>query len=107
MDTGEDPAMDVNEITATDQEERHRFVVRDDGVEAELVYRAENGRLVLLHTEVPAEFRGQGIAGRLVAAAADRARNRGEVVVPRCPYARKWLGEHAEAVDGVTVDWED
>jgi predicted GNAT family acetyltransferase len=92
-----------NESNVIDEADEHRFVYRTGDDEAELVYRAEPGRLVLVHTEVPDAFRGQGIGGRLVEAAIDRAAERGETVVPECSYARRWLEEHPDAATRVTV----
>ena len=45
--------------------EDQRFVYREDGAEAQLVYRVGDGRLMLVHTEVPESMdRGVGrIAG--------------------------------------------
>ena len=84
-----------------------RFVRRDDDLESVLRYRAGNGRLVLLHTEVPDALRGQGIAGRLVQAAVDRAETSGETVLPSSPYTRKWLSEHPDAAARINIDWSD
>lgn len=81
-----------------------RFVLVEDGVEAELTYRERDGRLVLVHTGVPDEIGGRGIAGRLVQAAVDRAARTGEVLVPRCPYARSWLARHPDEASAVTVE---
>ena len=57
----------VSESTALpdvrDDRANSRFVVEQDGVVAELVYRDEPGRLVLLHTEVPDQVGGRGIGG--------------------------------------------
>jgi hypothetical protein len=39
-------------------------------------------------------------------AALERAAAEGLTVVPRCPYARKWLQDHPDAAAGVTVDWQ-
>jgi uncharacterized protein len=83
----------------------HRFVLETDAGLAELVYRVNGNRLVVVHTEVPETLRGQGIAGRLVRAAVERAAAGGLVVVPLCPYARTWLKDHPEAAATVTVDW--
>ncbi len=85
--------------------EEQRFRYEEDGHEAELVYRAGDGVLTLVHTEVPDALGGRGIGGRLVQAAVDRARARGEVIVPSCPYARSWIEKHPDAVAGVTIDW--
>ncbi|HET9733447.1 MAG TPA: GNAT family N-acetyltransferase [Acidimicrobiales bacterium] len=83
-----------------------RFVFEDGGAAAELVYRTEPGRLVLVHTEVPEHLGGQGVGGRLVRAAVDRAAAEDLTVVPLCPFARRWLGGHPEVAAAVTVDWE-
>jgi uncharacterized protein len=83
----------------------HRFVARMDGKEAELVYGTEPGTLLVYHTEVPEEMEGHGLGGRLVRAAVDSARVNRLTLVPWCPFARRWLHEHADAAQGVTVDW--
>ncbi len=88
-----------------DQPERHRFVLREDGHEAELVYRAEPERLVLVHTGVPDELGGRGIGGRLVRAAIERALEQARIVVPECSFARKWLHDHPDDASTVTIDW--
>jgi predicted GNAT family acetyltransferase len=82
-----------------------RLVVAADNAEAELVYDRDDHRLYLLHTEVPDAFRGRGTGGRLVTAALDLARRDGLVVVPWCPFARRWLKEHPDVIDGVKIDW--
>ena len=42
------------------------------------------------------QSRGMGIAGHLVQASLDSARERGLAVLPYCPYVRSWIGEHLE-----------
>lgn len=88
-----------------DEAGRHRYVLDRDGEVAELVYRLEDDRLVLVHTGVPHALQGRGIAGRLVAAAVERAAAEGLTVVPLCPYARRWLHDHPEAAGTVAIDW--
>jgi len=90
-----------------DATEENRFVIRgDDGLEAELVYLAREGLLVLIHTGVPEEWGGRGIGGRLVRAALERARAEGLTIVPWCPFARRWLRDHDGETAGVTIDWD-
>ncbi|MHB1924068.1 MAG: GNAT family N-acetyltransferase [Acidimicrobiales bacterium] len=84
----------------------HRFLLELEGEEAELVYRRNGGRLVLVHTGVPEALSGRGIGGHLVLEAAERARREGLLLVPVCPYARKWLESHPDAVSGTSIDWE-
>ena len=87
---------------------RHRLLLTaEDGSEAELVYRRDGERLYLIHTEVPAAFRGQGTGGRLVTAALDVARRDSFTIVPWCPFARRWLDEHPDAGAEVSIDWSE
>ena len=72
----------------TDNQAESRFEVHDGGHRAELLYRRNGQRLVLVHTEVPQELEGHGIGGALVRAAVDRAARDGmtiKAVVPVCP----------------------
>lgn len=87
--------------------EKDRFRYTENGFDAQLVYRAEPARLILMHTEVPEALGGRGIAGQLVRAAVDRARASGETVLPWCPYSRKWLQEHPDVAATITIDWSD
>jgi predicted GNAT family acetyltransferase len=95
-----------------DDRKGRRFVYRgegsgDDGTEAQLQYRVNGTRLILVHTEVPESMAGRGVGGRLVRAAAERAKASGETVLPWCPYARKWLQDHPEVTAGITIDWSE
>ena len=61
---------------------RQRFHVEVEGHQAELVYRVQDGRLVIDHTGVPAAVGGRGIAGHL------------ELSPLACAYARAWVARH-------------
>jgi uncharacterized protein len=89
----------------TDNQAESRFEIQADGYLAELDYRLNGKRLVLIHTETPVELEGRGLGGRLVAAALDRAKREDLTVVPLCPFARGWLERHAAEAAGVAVDW--
>jgi len=91
----------------TDDQAASRFELRADGHLAELIYRRNGKRLVLIHTAVPPQLEGRGIGGQLVAAAIDRAARDGFTIVPLCPFARSWLSSHPEAAATVNVDWGD
>lgn len=88
-----------------DDSAQHRFVLETDEGVAELVYRLEDDRLVLIHTEVPDAFQGRGIGAQLVTTAVDRARADGLTIVPLCPYARQWLERHPDATREIQIDW--
>lgn len=93
-------------VVVTDNKDAGRLEARADGQLAELTYRIRAGRLVLIHTEVPAELEGHGIGGRLVEAAIAQANGEGLTIVPICPFARSWLERHPGAAATVPVDWD-
>jgi uncharacterized protein len=94
---------DVRQVT--NNEAASRFELEADGRLAELDYRRNGKRLVLIHTEVPVELEGRGIGGMLVSAAVDHAAREGMTVVPLCPFARGWLERHADAAARAPIDW--
>ncbi len=83
-----------------------RFVVRGSDGAAELEYRLNGDRLVLVHTEVPDAWEGRGVGGQLVRAALERAAANGLTLVPWCPFARHWLRSHGDEAAGVDIDWD-
>jgi hypothetical protein len=89
-----------------DNRDDGRFELTVGGHVGELVYRVNGDRLVLIHTEVPEELAGHGVGGRLVRASLDRAAREGLTIVPLCPFARRWLGDHPDQIGGVGVDWK-
>lgn len=82
-----------------------RFVAAANGAVAELVYGLDEGRLIVVHTGVPAELEGQGLGGRLVRSALDKAAREKRTLVPLCPFARRWLREHPDDAKQVPIDW--
>ena len=95
------------EAPVVDDTAASRFVIREDGTEAELVYLVEGDRMLLLHTEVPEEWGGRGI-GRPPGPSRPgaRAETNGLTVVPWCPFARRWLRDHPDEAAAVNIDWE-
>lgn len=64
--------------------------------------RTEDG-LDLQHTVVEQAFRGQGIGEQLAIAALSTARERGERVIPTCPFLSDYIKEHPEHADVVAA----
>ena len=89
----------------TDNQAESRFELWVDGRLAELPYRRNGKRLVLIHTEVPEELEGRGLGGALVRAAVDRAAREGLTVVPLCPFARGWLQRPPATAAKAAIDW--
>jgi len=92
-------------INVERRDDEHRFVVERGGLLAELVYSVEGDRVTLLHDGVPSELEAHGIGSALVQRAIEWAAAEGLTVVPRCPFARRWLRLHPELAAKVRVDW--
>ncbi|PVY97477.1 GNAT family N-acetyltransferase [Actinomycetospora cinnamomea] len=91
---------DESDVRVDEDLDRGAFVLRVDGVEAGRAdvrrRRGDAPAIVLVHTEVDEAYAGRGLAGRVVRAVFDAARAEGVAVVPRCPYAQRWLRSHPE-----------
>ena len=92
---------------AIDNKARSRFEITVDGELAELVYRHDGKRFVLVHTGVPEVLAGRGIGGALVSAAVDAAAVGGLTIVPDCPFVRSWLRKNPDDAGRAAVDWSD
>ncbi|RYY86947.1 MAG: N-acetyltransferase [Chitinophagaceae bacterium] len=78
-----------------------RFETGVEGEEAYLEYRLHDGKIMLMHTWVPAPLEGRGIAGALATFAFDHAKAEGLPVVVYCPYVKAWLERHPERKEQV------
>lgn len=70
---------------------RSRYEMDEQGLTSWADYRLKDGRLYIDHVESPPQLRGSGAAGRLMAALAQDAKERGLRVTPICSYAAAWL----------------
>ncbi|HET7461092.1 MAG TPA: GNAT family N-acetyltransferase [Longimicrobium sp.] len=77
-------------------EGEEQFEAMVGGDKAVLTYAEQNGKLYLLHTEVPEAMEGHGIGSALVKRAMEYARETDVKVVPFCPFARAWLNRHPD-----------
>jgi len=73
--------------------------IERDGKVAFLEYNLAGKVLQLLHTEVPPELRGHGLAGELAKAALDWAREQGLRVDVICPFVAEFIKGHPEYAD--------
>lgn len=85
--------------SVVDNQEKHRFEMEVTGGQAIADYRVEGGTIVMTHTEVPGELRGQGLGEKLARGALDIIRTRSLKVVPRCPFIRSFIDKHPEYGD--------
>lgn len=83
-------------IQVTNNTSAGQFEILEDGKRATLAYSERDGKLYLIHTEVPRELGGRGYASALARTALDFARQNQLTVVPYCPFVRAYLKRHPE-----------
>jgi uncharacterized protein len=82
-----------------DNPARQRYELDTDGGLAFVEYRRDGSVVTMLHAEVPPESRRRGIGSEVVRGALERVRERGETVIPRCPFVVAYVGKHPEVHD--------
>lgn len=100
MTADERDATDAGAVDATavrNAPERHRYEVTVDGELAGFAQYVEaGGRIEFVHTEIAPRFGRQGLGTRLISSALADARDRGQAIVPLCPFVAAYVREHPE-----------
>ena len=97
--TGQHPAP-----TIEDAPEARRYEARiGDQLVGWVDYGRVGSRMVAIHTEVPPEFGGRGIASAMVRKVIDDARAAGATITPRCPLFAAHFRRHPEDADVLAV----
>lgn len=74
----------------------HNFEMFVDGHRAFIDYKLRDGVYFLIHTEVPIELEGHGVAAALVEKVFKYFDNNGYKVVPYCAYIKAYLKRHPD-----------
>src|ERR1700742_3883920 len=96
----DNPAAQAGEVRENPQKHRFELPIEGDAM-ALAYYTIEDGRVVLTHTEVPAEFSGQGIASRLARGIFELLRGSGRKAILKCPFMGEYFARHPEYADVV------
>ena len=81
-----------------------RYVIRQNGEEAELTWSVTSPTLVIAdHTSVPDSFRGTGAGLALVTRLVADARAEGFRIMPLCPFVNAQRKRHPEWADAFSV----
>ena len=91
----------MSDVQVSDNPDRSRFEAHLDGELAGFAdYETADGLVTLTHTEVFDAFEGRGVGSDLARGALDAVRaDGGRKVLPRCPFIRSWIEEHADYQD--------
>ena len=80
-------------------QQRSRYEMDEGDATTFADYRLQGDRLFVDYVFAPPELRGTGAAGRLMAALAADARDKGLKITPVCGYAAAWLRRSREFSD--------
>lgn len=82
----------MSTVTVQHQPEQQRFVLQLDGHQAVLDYQLNQNNIDFNHTFVPPEFRGKGLAEKLVKAGLSWAEQQQYSIHASCSYVQRFLG---------------
>jgi predicted GNAT family acetyltransferase len=87
--------MENYELIDNAEESRYEFHIRKYVPVIEYI-KNDNKDIYLVHTEVPVELEGKGIAGKLVEAVLNDIEKKGLRLIPLCPFAVSYIKRHPE-----------
>ncbi|WP_374949660.1 GNAT family N-acetyltransferase [Mucilaginibacter sp.] len=88
--------MDLQGLQVTNNESIHNFEMFVDGERAFIDYKTKDGKMYLVHTEVPTELQGQGVAEVMVEKTFKYLEENNLKLVPLCSYIQSYLKRHPE-----------
>lgn len=93
---------EAEKITIADIKKDGIYELRVNGkTAAGLLYTEAGRRVTIRSTAVFREFRGKGIAGKLLGGVLDMLRGEGRTAILTCPFAMAFLRSHPEYADVV------
>jgi uncharacterized protein len=90
---------DAASTEITHDRDARRFMCIVEGQQCTLDYELSAEVMTITHVLVPGPVAGRGIAGSLMKAALESAREQRWRVVPQCPYAAAYLRRHPKDAD--------
>jgi predicted GNAT family acetyltransferase len=88
--------VNLDDVQVINNRDARRFEAKIGDYFALIDYTPAGDNIIYSHTEVPAVFQGQGVAGKLARYALDYARDNDLKVVPLCPYVAAYIKRHPE-----------
>ncbi|RWW98828.1 GNAT family N-acetyltransferase [Flavobacterium cerinum] len=84
------------EYNVIHNEKDMRFEIHSEDKIAFVQYKLFDGGIAYMHTDVPPELEGKGIASTLAKYVLEYAQNNGLRVKPYCPYINAYINKHPE-----------
>jgi predicted GNAT family acetyltransferase len=87
----------MTDIVNNKAESRYELAI--EGQIAATYYSLADGIITFVHTEVPPELGGRGIASKLIRSALDQVRADGFRVIAQCPFVKAFIEKHPDYQD--------
>jgi len=88
--------IDPNQLEVKNNPQENCFEVVIDGKMAIVEYMIAGNNMVFTHTEVPPEFEGMGVGGKMAYVALEYAKEHGHKVQALCPFIASYVQKHEE-----------
>jgi predicted GNAT family acetyltransferase len=88
--------MKYEEIPLVNNEAIHNFELTVEGHRAFIDYKQKDDKIYLIHTEVPVELEGKGVASAIVEKAFNYIEENNLKLIPLCVYVASYLKRHPE-----------
>ena len=98
---------EMSNLTIENNQAAQRWEAHVDQHLAVAEYRRRGDTIFFIHTEVPRELEGQGVASKLIKTALDDARAQHLAVVPFCPFVAGYIRRHPDYKALVHPDYRD
>ncbi len=86
----------ATEVVHNADEQRYEVLVDGSLAGFTTAREGQDDVVVMPHTEIEPDHRGQGLGDVLVRGALEDLRRRGKQVDPRCPFVNQYMGDHEE-----------
>ncbi|HLO30780.1 MAG TPA: GNAT family N-acetyltransferase [Anaerolineales bacterium] len=91
--------VDLEKLEVTHNQAGHTFEVWIDGYLCKLDYIQDGNNFVITHVGVYPAYRGQGVAGKIVEAGLEYARQNSLRVIPMCSYAASYIRRNPQYLE--------
>ncbi len=81
-------------LVVNEKDQQYEFHVA--GSVAKIEFNRKENKIYLIHTEVPQELGGKGIASALVKAVLEDIEKKNLTLIPKCPFVAGYLERHPE-----------
>ncbi len=96
--------VDLDKLQVTRNEADNTFETRINGQLCKLDYMRDGNNFIIAHVGVHPDFRGQGVAGKLMEASLEYARQNSLRVIPMCSYAAHYLRQNPQYLELTNPD---